>query len=318
MNCRKFHTGAGEKVEDGVKFLKIKLIREYYTKFRSNRARKFKTVSWLVKRMFKSFTLFYRALTYSLLLIVLFAGLYGCQSLSSFKDDSSKPPQDWLPADNLLLFSHSHNDYEHYPMSGTRFGFNSLEIDLHLKDGVLYVAHDEEDIRKDYTLKAMYLDMLQNRLASRGNSNWFYEEKEPLILLMDIKSDSITTYEALIEELETVQKYLTTFTNQEIQYRALLIVISGNRPKNRMLQDSLRYAAYDGRLSDLNKSFPPNFLYWISDNWEEHFSWRGKDRFLSIERKRLELYVERVHEKGAQLRFWKIPDLNRPVRERSS
>ncbi|MEL6820832.1 MAG: hypothetical protein AAFP70_03650, partial [Calditrichota bacterium] len=47
------------------------------------------------------------------------------------------------------------------------------------------------------------------------------------------------------------------------------------------------------------------------------FSWRGKDRFLSIERKRLELYVERVHEKGAQLRFWKIPDQNRPIRERS-
>jgi len=249
--------------------------------------------------------------------VLLMPGISGCYFSSNSQKDADKDTYPRYATENILPDTHSHNDYEHYPLSGTRFGYSSLEIDVHLKNGVLYVAHDEDDIRKNYTFKVMYLDILRYRLQRRGKPSWFYTEEEPLVLMIDIKSDSIATYEALLEELEPVHEYLTTFTNQEIQYRALLIIISGNRPKQRMLQDSLRYTAYDGRLSDLNKTFPPNFLYWISDNWEDHFNWRGSDRFLSSERKRLEMYVDGVHQKGARLRFWNIPARNKPIRERA-
>lgn len=223
----------------------------------------------------------------------------------------------WDPAENILSSTHSHNDYQHYPVNGTRFGFSSLEIDVHLKDGVLYVAHDEEDIRQDHTLKAMYFNRLITSLKIKKYDRWIYAEKEPLILLIDIKSDSVETYEAILKELEPVRKYLTSFSTHKIDYKALMIIISGNRPKKRMLQDSLRYAAYDGRLSDLDKSFPPNFLYWISDNWEEQFKWRGYGPLSRSEKRKLDSFADLVEQKGAQLRFWKTPDRNKLMRERT-
>lgn len=271
-----------------------------------------------MKVMRKSITQLCRIECFITILFLLLLGIIGCQSPPIAKNSRSIENIDkLLPGEHLLPFSHSHNDYEHYPVNATYLGFNSLEVDVHLRNGILYVAHDEEDIREEHTLKSMYLDMLQKRLGGRDSTTWFYSEKKPLTLMIDIKSDSVSTYEVLIKELEPIRDYLTTFSNQGIHYKELLVVISGNRPKQRMLQDSIRYAAYDGRLSDLNKTFPANFLYWISDNWEDHFYWRGDGAFSPSEIIKLESIAALAQKKGVLLRFWKTPDKSERMRERT-
>ncbi len=42
-----------------------------------------------------------------------------------------------------------------------------------------------------------------------------------------------------------------------------------------MEEQRVRYAAYDGRLSDLGDTTDPAFMPLISDNWTQHFTWMG-------------------------------------------
>ncbi|MGH1365728.1 MAG: hypothetical protein ACRBF0_19360 [Calditrichia bacterium] len=237
----------------------------------------------------------------------------GCFATVQQRTHGERPQ---IPAENILRSAHSHNDYQHYPKTGRRYGFSSLEVDVHLVDGTLYVAHDKEDIKEWLTFKDLYLVLLNSESSGRSYSPWLFAEKQPLTLLIDIKSDSVATYNALMNELETVKPFLTTFSSSEIVLKPLLIIISGNRAKQRMLQDSLRYAAYDGRLSDLDKAYPPNFVYWISDNWEKNFQWRGEGQPLESEIVKLRELANRAHQRGAKLRFWKTPEKDRQVRER--
>lgn len=66
---------------------------------------------------------------------------------------------------NILLFGqethiHSHNDYLQKAPFWTAYanGLASIEVDVHLKDTTLYVAHDATEIRKAHTLQSLYLD----------------------------------------------------------------------------------------------------------------------------------------------------------------
>src|SRR5690606_40361514 len=62
--------------------------------------------------------------------------------------------------------AHSHNDYEQKLPFKHAFdaGFGSIEVDVFLREGELFVAHDAEDIRPERTLKA-------DRKSTRLNSS---------------------------------------------------------------------------------------------------------------------------------------------------
>jgi glycerophosphoryl diester phosphodiesterase len=68
-----------------------------------------------------------------------------------------------------------------------------------------------------------------------------------------------------------------------------------------------RLAGYDGRLGDL-KDANPLFTPWISDNWQNHFQWRGEGPVPPADRKKLRQLVTQAHANNVQLRLWAIPD----------
>jgi glycerophosphoryl diester phosphodiesterase len=210
----------------------------------------------------------------------------------------------------LPLPAHSHNDYAHARplVEALEAGFGSIEVDVHLKNGNLLVGHDPADLSSQKTIEREYLEPLQKFVQKKGGH--VFKEGQPLILLVDIKTEAMTTYRALEKVLENYKDLLTSFESEKgLQYRAIWVVISGNRPGELMLGQKQRLAAFDGRLEDFGKELPRDFMPLVSDNWTKHFTWTGLGDFPDDQRTKLNELVEKAHSEGRLIRFWGSPDL---------
>ncbi len=215
-----------------------------------------------------------------------------------------------------LAQAHAHNDYKHHRplLDALAHGFTSVEADIFLVDGKLLVAHDRHEIRAHRTLQALYLDPLKKRIERYSGS--VYAQKCGFTLLIDFKSEAESTYAVLHKVLSQYKECFTSFTPEGRQERAMLAVVSGNRPRDTMAAQKLRYAGCDGRLSDLKSDAPAELIPMISDNWGNHFSWRGNGPFPAQELAKLTDIVRSSHEKGRLVRFWATPD--KPSAERKA
>jgi hypothetical protein len=128
------------------------------------------------------------------------------------------------------------------------------------------------------------------------------------ILLIDIKSDAEQTYAALRDVLAGYASMLTAFRPDGTRANAVTVILSGNRPIATVAAESLRYAAIDGRLPDLESNPSRHLVPLVSDNWQRHFSWRGTGPLGAEEQAKLRTLVERAHAQGRRLRFWATPD----------
>lgn len=203
---------------------------------------------------------------------------------------------------------HAHNDYEHKRplLDALDHGFFSVEADIYLVEGKLLVGHNLADLRPARTLEALYLDPLSKRV--RENGGQVHRGGNGFLLLVDIKSDAEKTYEALQKVLARYADMLTVVQNGHEEKRAVTVVLSGERPIATLAAEKTRRAGYDGRLTDLHSGDSPHLLPLISDNWVNHFEWRGEGPFPEAERKKLEGIVKAAHEKGRGVRFWATPD----------
>ena len=228
-------------------------------------------------------------------------------TLTSIPTSTATPTP--LPVVPVLLRAHAHNDYLHgrpliYALGQ---GFVSVEVDIFLVVDKLYVGHDGSRLQSDRTLRSLYLDPLRERIRQIGGS--VYPSGTQLTLLIDIKSKAEPTYEILREILKDYKDILTTFgPNDELTNGPILVIISGNRPRDLMEREAVRYAAYDGRLDDLGSGVPAAFIPLISDNWTTHFTWNGNGPMPKEERQKLRNIVELAHLNGRRVRFWNTPD----------
>lgn len=219
--------------------------------------------------------------------------------------------------------AHAHNDYEHpRPLfDALDHGFKSVEADIWLVDGELIIAHDPEDVpqavQEGRTLESLYLEPLRQTVEQNGGSV-YPGDPDYFTLLIDIKSEAISTYRALHEELEAHDDdyggLFTKFGPRGVKDGAVTAIVSGNRPRELMQQQRVRYAAYDGRLSDLGVATDQAFAPLISDNWTNHFTWVGDGPMPSNEREKLRSIVETAHANGQRVRFWATPEQS-PQRE---
>ena len=215
-----------------------------------------------------------------------------------------------------LARAHAHNDYEHdRPLfDALDHGFTSVEADVWLVGGELLVAHDRPDVQPDRTLESLYLAPLRDVVRqNRGSVYPGYEHY--LTLLVDIKSEGVSTYRALHRELRKYQAMLTTFGPWGVKNGAVTAIVSGNRPRELMESQRIRYAAYDGRMTDLGTGVPATFMPLISDNWTLHFSWMGEGEMPEDERRKLRAIVATAHSDGQRVRFWATPDEPGEARE---
>ena len=214
-----------------------------------------------------------------------------------------------------LAQAHAHNDYRHDgPLhDALAHGFTGVEADIFLVDGDLYVAHDRREITPERTLRALYLDPLRERAGQNGGR--VYPNGQQVTLLIDFKSEPVSTYKALDKILTEYRDIFTSFSPSGRSDKAVLAIISGNRPYELMVSQKVRYAGYDGRLTDLASEAPADLMPLISDRWPTHFTWRGLGKMPDAERLKLSHIVQTAHEKGRRIRFWATPDNPSPARE---
>jgi len=222
----------------------------------------------------------------------------------------------YIAGTNVIPLSraHAHNDYEHNrPLyDALAHGFNSVEADVLLVDDDLYVAHDRRDITSERTLRRLYLDPLRERVKHNGGG--VYPNGPQFILLIDIKTGAVETYETLDRILAEYRDIFTSFGPEGRSDKAVLAIISGNRPREFMESQKLRYAGYDGRLTDFQSDSSADFIPMISNRWSSHFKWNGTGEMPAGEHDRLREIVQKVHEKGRLVRFWSTPDNPSPAR----
>jgi hypothetical protein len=207
-----------------------------------------------------------------------------------------------------LLNAHSHNDYAHPRplLDALDQGFCSVEADIFLVDGELLVGHNRLELTNTRTLQALYLDPLRDRVVK--NSGTVYPSGPPFSLLIDLKTDWHDLYPALAKVLAGYSNILTEFHTSGKTPRAITVILSGNRSREMFATTPVRFAAYDGELSDLDGSLGPDMIPWISANWAMTFKWRARGEFPPEEKRKLEEFSAKAAKQGRRLRFWGAPD----------
>jgi len=230
-------------------------------------------------------------------------------------DGFTLPRSSDAPAVQALPSAHAHNDYEHRrPLQDALDrGFNSVEADVWLVDGELRVAHDLKDAVPGRNLESLYLQPLADRV--RENHGEVYKHGRDFQLLIDIKSDGPSTYAAVDQALQKYRGISTVYIGGRVLKGAVTSVISGNRPLDVLMAQTVRYAGYDGRLTDLHSGMPASLMPLVSDNWTNNFTWNGLGPMPAAERTKLHDIVTTAHQAGYRVRFWATPDMPGAARE---
>lgn len=218
------------------------------------------------------------------------------------------PPTDRSPASSLpsvyLPRAHSHNDYvrERPLLDAVERGFASVEVDVFLIDGELYVAHEWEEVRPSATLSRLYLDPLRELV--RRNGGWIYEPSVPsLQLLIDVKTPADETYRALDRTLGRYGNVFTRWSPEGVTRGPVSAVLSGNRAVGLFRADTVRWVALDGRLDDDRSGMSREAMPLVSVDWAEVGPAAPNGELDGVRE-----LVERVHDEGRKIRFWGTPD----------
>jgi hypothetical protein len=228
-----------------------------------------------------------------------------------------------LRADEPLLITgaHAHNDYLHqHPLfDALTNGFCSVEADIFLTNGQLLVAHTLIETKPGRTLQSLYLDPLRARI--RQNGGQVYPNGPEFTLLIELKQDWPGEYPALRKVLTNYADMLVSYrpvasrtaagqwiTNEVKQPNAIIAIITGHRDARMFAGETVRYAALDGSLSDLDQNPPAILVPWISENWKADFQWDGQGTMPEAEWQKLLGIVKRAHEQRRRVRFWNSPD----------
>ncbi|MEM9935217.1 MAG: endonuclease/exonuclease/phosphatase family protein [Bacteroidota bacterium] len=230
---------------------------------------------------------------------------------------SGKFPSDHLPVLASVLFQpitpipgHAHNDYEHArPLWEAREnGFSSIEADIHLIDGQLYVYHNKP--RKpdpSRTLENLYLNPLEKLLSSPPNS-FYPAHKSPLILMLDVKTEAKSTY-LRVKELLKPYAYLLWYKKDGLLHPGpIRIILSGNIDKVLITQDEQPWVGVDGRPEDLGQGWSADLMPVVSQHFVKALSWNGKGAPPVTAVQKLQELVADTHAEGKQLRLWASPE----------
>jgi hypothetical protein len=218
-----------------------------------------------------------------------------------------------------LAHGHAHNDYLHdMPLAeALEQGYTSVEVDVMLIGDQLLVGHDLLDAAlRNETLTDLYLGPLKGWIIE-NEGKVFADPAQGFTLLVDVKSPAGSTYQVLDQVLAKYDSMLTRFTRNSVQHGPVTVVVSGYRAEAMMAAQALRYAAYDGRASDLDTSptVPVAEMPMVSDSWERLFDWKGVGAMPADERLTLNQIVAKAHKQGRRLRLYDTPATSFETRE---
>ncbi|KAL8952166.1 MAG: hypothetical protein Q9222_001904 [Ikaeria aurantiellina] len=225
---------------------------------------------------------------------------------------------------------HSHNDEEHQkPLhDALDAGCISIEADVWLQDRDLLIGHSEDSLNPSKTLKSLYIEPIMQIIkdnnpdidlssikASRDASPkgvFTANTSQPLILLIDVKTDSRDTIPVLMDQLSSLQSggLLTHFNGRLIE-RPLTIVLSGNTAFNDLTSTAKEHDIFfDAPLDSLSSSsqYTAENSYYATANFDKAVgkaSWLGDISDEQIGKLKEQIKV--AYDKGLKARYWNTP-----------
>ena len=174
---------------------------------------------------------------------------------------------------------------------------SSIEVDIVLKNDILFVAHEAESINSKKTLKALYLKPISKAYSLSG------KERSNIQLLVDLKNKPYATLEKLIILLKEYKYLLKTGDK-----KGLSIVISGRRPAVSDYNKYPDFITFDyQKLDDIpQESWSKVGL--ISLDFKDFSEWNGKGRLTSEDYIKVNNVIQKAHAYQKPFRFWGTPD----------
>ena len=209
-----------------------------------------------------------------------------------------------------VIPGHAHNDYLNRPalFEALESGLVSVEADIHLMKGDLYVAHVRPLGRnRRRSLENLYLKPLWEHVQ-KNDGKVYPNDDGPFYLMLDFKGGGMESFNRLTELLEKYRSMLTVMEHGELKQGAITVFLSGGRPTEGVLNAEPKLCFLDGRPSDLEKQVQAELMPVISDHYRNHLSWNGKGEIPSDEELKLRKLVSKVHAEGKKLRLWASPD----------
>jgi hypothetical protein len=204
----------------------------------------------------------------------------------------------------------AHNDYFHKrPLyDALENGYTNIEADIFLKGDELIVAHTNPYFKDKRTLEKLYLKPLADHITA-NNGQVYGGYNNPIILLIDIKTDAAKTYLALKPLLEKYRSILTGYENGKVINRKITIVISGNKPYAIIKGELKRLAFIDEDLKEAAKDTVYNTIApMASCKYTKLIKWAGVGTMPVTERQLLCSYVMAAHKYGKKVRLWASPE----------
>ncbi|KAL2838293.1 PLC-like phosphodiesterase [Aspergillus pseudoustus] len=176
------------------------------------------------------------------------------QSQELSPSDITHWPTD-ISRDIIPVQCHSHNDYwRRVPLySALEAGCVGVEADVWLFDEELYVGHSKSSLTPSRTLRSMYIDPLMRILRRQNPITHFHPDldnpsngvfdtdpSQPLIFLIDFKTDGEETWDYVVAQLAPLREsgYLTYYNGTDIIKGPIAVVGTGNTPFNRVAENS--------------------------------------------------------------------------------
>lgn len=147
-------------------------------------------------------------------------------------------------------------------------GCTGIEADVWLQDMDLLVGHEEDSLTHERTLQALYIKPLVEILTQQNDKSTVQrdltsepprgvfdaEPLTPIVLMIDIKTEGSSTFEAVRSSLEPLRSegWLTHFNGTAIVPGPIIVVGSGDTPFELLnSNDTYRDIFFDAPLKEL-------------------------------------------------------------------
>ncbi|KAI9696656.1 MAG: hypothetical protein M1820_008105 [Bogoriella megaspora] len=220
---------------------------------------------------------------------------------------------------------HSHNDYwRDVPFySALSVGAVSVEADVWLHNGTLYVGHEASALTSSRTFDSLYVQPILDTLKRQNPSSPFVTSPtkngvydtastQTLYLWVDLKTDGATTFPVVIKALEPLRAagYLTNATDGNVTSGPVTVIGTGNTPLDQVQGVSPRDYFFDAPLPQLGttaSNITSDVSPVASVDFATVFGQVRNETFSDEQLATLRSQLATAHGKGIGARYWDQP-----------
>ncbi|KAK9475386.1 altered inheritance of mitochondria protein 6 [Dipodascopsis tothii] len=226
---------------------------------------------------------------------------------------------------------HSHNDYwRDIPLyTALSYGVQSVEADVWLYNGTLFVGHHEAALTSARTFASLYIDPLVDLLTQANPVNAFTADQatpngvfdtdstKTLYLFVDLKTEGNATWPYVLEALQPLRDlgYLSSVNGTTFTSGPVTVIGTGNTPADQVLSKSTRDYFVDAPVANLT-GYSSLTSPIASGGFRSIVGDLAPSGMNLTQLALIKELIDGAHEKGIYTRFWDVPWW--PVRLRNS